>query len=91
MALAMLTAIEPKFTRRYERLERMHQARNQVALRSAASHDEQVAEAGDESAEPIAINSGGGSLRPIMLFLAGLMFAAVLAMVVMSRRTEATS
>jgi hypothetical protein len=88
MALAMLTAIEPKFTRRYERLERMHEARNQVALRSAASHGEQVAEAGDDSAEPIALNSGGGTLRPIMFVLAGLMFAAVLAMAVLRRRAE---
>ncbi|HVC93251.1 MAG TPA: hypothetical protein VND64_06145 [Pirellulales bacterium] len=88
MALAMLTAIEPKFTRRYERLERMHQARNQVALRTAAPHGEQEADVGDDPVEPIALNSGGGTLRPIMFFLAGLMFAAVLAMAVVRRRTE---
>ena|SRR5258708_879866 len=90
MALAMLAAIEPKFTRRYQRLERMHQARNQVALRSAASQGEPVAEVGDDSAEPIALNSGGGTLRPIMFFLAAMMFAAVLAMAILRRRAEAS-
>src|SRR5258708_6772607 len=35
MGLAMLATIEPKFAKRYERLERMHQARTQAALRSA--------------------------------------------------------
>ncbi|HUY36751.1 MAG TPA: hypothetical protein VMV69_28715 [Pirellulales bacterium] len=88
MALALLATIEPKFTKRYERLERMHQARNEVALRSAAAGVEEVAEAGDGFAESVALHSGGGTLRPLMFFLAGLMFMATLAMAHWRRPAE---
>jgi hypothetical protein len=92
MALAMAAVIEPKFSKRHERLERMHQARSRAAARSAAGEEwpggqSSMDDADDanlpaETAEP----SGGGSLRPLMFVIAGLMVLALIGMVIGNAR-----
>jgi hypothetical protein len=92
MALAMSAAVSPRFAKRYERLERMHQARVEIAARvNSPGGASDVTGPSDAPSDAIALNSGGGSLAPLMYVLAGLMFLAALALIVTRRRAEASS
>ena len=66
------------------------------AASHAASGGEPRREVGDQESEAAvgtfdaaALDSRGGTLRPLMFFLAGLTFLATIAMVFVRRRTEA--
>ncbi|HEV3022630.1 MAG TPA: hypothetical protein VGX76_09180 [Pirellulales bacterium] len=88
MAMAMSVAVQPRFARRYERLERMHQARVQVALRSNTLVGETPDGQGESPAEDSTLNSSGGSLAVLRYVLAGLIFLSALVLIVTRRRTE---
>jgi hypothetical protein len=89
MAMAMSVAVQPRFAKRYERLERMHQARVQASVRSNSLVDETPDDQDESPTEDFALNSSGGSLAVLRYFLAGLIFLSALVLIVTRRRTEA--
>lgn len=76
----MLTAIEPKYVKRQERLARMQESRERAG---SAQVTERWAE--QERWQPVK----RASLRPLMMFLAGLLIAVMIVMQV--RRQKAIS
>ncbi|HET6880227.1 MAG TPA: hypothetical protein VFI31_08735 [Pirellulales bacterium] len=75
VGLVMLTAVEPKFAKRQERIERMHQSR-QPGRQAGAD----PAEARERAETPFWQPTRQATLRPLMLFLAGVLVAGVVAM-----------
>jgi hypothetical protein len=82
VGLVMLTAIEPKYIKRQERISRMQQTRERV--RAAQTRVGESAEQADRTFWQPAQEA---SLRPLMLFLAALLVAAMIVMQV--RRQKA--
>lgn len=81
VGLVMLAAIEPKFARRHERIERMQQSRERAA--------EQTHAAGDEKASEPVIRWQPGrpvTLRPLMLFVAAVLALAMIGMQIRLRK-----
>lgn len=74
VALVMLTAIEPKFSRRQERLDRMQQSR-QLGRPVAPGGDD-----ADSSPAPLWQPTRRANLRPLMLFLASILAGAIVVM-----------
>lgn len=74
VGLVMLAAVEPKFAKRQERIERMRQSRQRATQATKAASDETV--------EPVARWQRGqpASLRPLMLFVAAVLVAAMIGM-----------
>ncbi|MEX0713722.1 MAG: hypothetical protein WD278_15390 [Pirellulales bacterium] len=87
MGLVALVTVSPKYARRQERLERMHQTRQRVA---ASAGQRQVEVSGQKRQVETrglpaeAAEGHGDALRPLMLFLAASL--AVAAVVVLRRR-----
>lgn len=81
MALIMLAIIEPKFARRQERLERMHQSR-QLGRPSERGRDKQF----DRPHVPAWQPTHRVSLRPLMLFLSALLAGGIIVMHLRRRR-----
>ncbi|HVA46265.1 MAG TPA: hypothetical protein VNH11_07820 [Pirellulales bacterium] len=84
VGLVMLAAVEPKFARRQERIERMQQSRQRAAQRNRAASKE--GRASERSAVPEWQPAGRATLRPLMLFVAGLLVAAMIGMHIRRRR-----
>jgi hypothetical protein len=82
VGLLMLTAIEPKYIKRQERIERMQQSRQraQAASLQSAKVDRDM---------PVWRPTHSASLRPLMLFLAAVLLAAMIVMQI--RRHRAVS
>lgn len=75
MALIMLAMIEPKFARRQERLERMHQSR-QLGRPGEPGRGKQF----DRPHVPAWQPTHHVSLRPLMLFLSALLAGVIIVM-----------
>ena len=75
VGLVMLTAVEPKFAKRQERIERMHQSR-QLGRPAGGK----PAETGERVETPFWQPTRQATLRPLMLFLAGVLVVAMVAM-----------
>jgi uncharacterized membrane protein affecting hemolysin expression len=73
VALVMLTAVEPKYIKRQERLERMQQSRQRAQAASPRPEDA-------DREMPLWRPTRPASLRPLMLFLAAVLLAAMLVM-----------
>jgi len=84
MGLVALVTVSPKYARRQERLQRMHQTRQRVAASAGQIQAEaQASEAARQSGSPVASRPGPTqpALRPLALALALLLFIAALVMV----------
>lgn len=83
MGLVMLAAVEPKFARRQERIERMQQSRQRAAEHTKAAASKDVV-------EPTILWQPGqpASLRPLMLFVAAILVAAMIGMHIRSRKAR---
>jgi len=82
VGLMMLTAIEPKYIKRQERIERMQQSR-QWAQTASPPREE------PDRATPVWRPTRTASLRPLMLFLAAVLLVAMIVMQL--RRRKAVS
>lgn len=80
VGLVLLTAIEPKYIKRQERIARMQHTRERVRAGQVADGQPR-----EDSPQPVK----RATLRPLMLFLAMLLIAAMLVMQV--RRQKAMS
>jgi hypothetical protein len=76
VGLVMLTAIEPKYIKRQERISRMQQTRERVHSAHTGA-DRPVEEEADRTSWRPAQRA---SLRPLMLFLVALLIAAMIVM-----------
>lgn len=83
MGLLLLTVIEPKFIQRQERIERMQQSR-QHARPAAGEQTRDLANA------PVWQPTRRVSLRPLMLFLAGVLLVAIIVLVGLDKRNRQT-
>lgn len=86
MALVMLTAVEPKFARRQERLERMQQSRQ-----LGRANEPRTGGDSEPSQTPLWQSVHRASLRPLMLFLAAVLAAGIIVMHVRRRMNVAHS
>jgi hypothetical protein len=84
VALVMLAAVEPKFARRQERLERMQQSRQ-----SGRSAERAAGGDSEPSQTPFWQPSHRTSLRPLMLFLAALLAVGIIVLNVRRKRAMA--
>jgi hypothetical protein len=79
VGLVMLTAIEPKFAKRQQRIERMQQSREH-----GRPVGDEAAEAGEGGADggktPFWQATHTATLRPLMLFLAAVLVGGIVAM-----------
>lgn len=73
VGLVLLTAIEPKFIKRQERIERMHESRQRARPADRG-------QTRDLTAAPAWQPTGRVSLRPLMLFLAGVLLVTMVVM-----------
>ncbi|HEV3340327.1 MAG TPA: hypothetical protein VG125_08215 [Pirellulales bacterium] len=83
VGLVMLAAIEPKYIKRQERIERMQQSRQRAQAAQVASPrvSERELEAGSaERSTPVWRPTQSATLRPLMLFLAAVLLAALVVM-----------
>ena len=84
VGLVMLTLVEPKFATRQERIQRMQQSRE-----IARQPRERVAEQApsfEHSGTPVWQPGRPATLRPLMLFLAGILVAVMVVMHVRRRK-----
>jgi hypothetical protein len=87
VGLVMLTAVEPKFAKRQERIERMQQSRE-----FARQPRDQTADAGqsfEQSATQVWQPVRQATLRPLMVFLAGMLMAGMVIMHLRRRKAIA--
>jgi hypothetical protein len=68
VGLVLLTAIEPKFALRQERIERMHESRELGRQRTKTATGDR-----DAPETPVWQPTRQATLRPLMLFLAGVL------------------
>lgn len=80
VGLVMLAAVEPKFARRQERIERMQESRKRS--RPSTSPPDNQSREYDPSTTPIWQPGRPVSLRPLMLFVAGILVAGMIVMYV---------
>ncbi|MEX2119979.1 MAG: hypothetical protein WD847_10335 [Pirellulales bacterium] len=82
MGLVALVTVSPKYARRQERLERMHQTRQRVAAAGGQVQAEAQASKPRQTGSPLAARTGPTkpALRPLALALALLLFIAALVM-----------
>ena len=86
VGLVMLTAVEPKFIKRQERIERMHQSR-QRARQPAQRGSDDAGQSGESAEAPVWRPGKQASLRPLMLFMAAVLAVAMIVLHV--RRQQA--
>lgn len=84
VALVMLAAVEPKFARRQERLERMQQSRE-----LGRSAGRPVGGNSESSPSPFWQPGPRNTLRPLMLFLAAILAAGIIVLNVRRKRALA--
>lgn len=85
VGLVMLAAVEPKFVKRQERIERMQQSRERAAEGTRSAGDK-------KAAEPVIRwqPDRPASLRPLMLFVAAILVAAMIGMQIRLRNQRRT-
>lgn len=86
VGLLMLTAVEPKYMKRQERIVRMQQSREHARPADAKAADVEQ-EAGRTA--PLWQPASHATLRPLMLFLACALFVAMVVMQVRRQRAIA--
>ncbi|HVX12101.1 MAG TPA: hypothetical protein VHC22_13050 [Pirellulales bacterium] len=75
VGLVLLTAIEPKFALRQERIERMHESRELGRQRTGTAIGDREARTVPET--PVWQPTRQATLRPLMLFVAGMLVVAM--------------
>lgn len=91
MALVMSVAVEPKFARRQERLDRMHESRLRSRAATDGAMDNGPGASADEPPRPVQSWQPGRriTLRPLTSVLAVLLMIALVAWRVTRRRSPA--
>lgn len=86
MGLVMLTVVEPKFIKRQERIDRMHQSRQRTLRQAPQASDGAGGQLANRAETPVWRPGKQASLRPLMLFMAGVLVTAMIAMQLRRRK-----